>query len=156
MKNSEESPAKKETIITLNKKAYYEYEIIQKFDAGIVLQGTEVKSLRTHRANIGDAYARMKKGEIWLVNANIPVYKFGNLNNHEPTRERKLLLNKNEIRKIDTKLKDKGLTLVALKMYFLGAKAKVEIGIGKGKKAFDKRETIKKADVQRQLKRIKG
>ena len=156
MKNSEESPAKKETIITLNKKAYHEYEIIQKYEAGIALLGTEIKSIRVHRANIADAYARIKNGELWLVNSNIPAYKFGNINNHVPLRERKLLLHKLELKKIDTKLKDKGLALIPLKMYFLGAKVKLEIGIGKGKKSYDKRESIKKADIKRQLARVKA
>lgn len=156
MKNSEQSVTKKEIIITLNKKAFHEYEILQKFEAGMVLLGTEIKSLRVHKANIGDAYARIKGSELWLINANIPVYKHGNINNHEPLRDRKLLLHKSELRKIDGKLKDRGLTIVPLKMYLLGAKAKVEIGIAKGKRSFDKRESIKKADVQRQLKRIRN
>lgn len=154
MKNNEVTAAKKEIIITLNKKAFYEYEILQKYEAGLALVGTEVKALRVHKANISDAYARMKNGEVWLINSNIPVYKFGNLNNHQPMRDRKLLLHKNEIKKIDNKLKDKGLTMIPLKMYFSNAKAKIEIGIGKGKKSYDKRESIKKADVQRQLKRV--
>ncbi len=155
MKNNEQSPVKKEITITLNKKAYYEYEILQKYEGGIVLLGTEIKALRVHKANIGDAYAKMKSGEVWLVNSNIPVYKFGNINNHNPMRDRKLLFHKSEIKKIDAKLKDKGLTLIPLKMYFLGAKAKIELGIAKGKKSYDKRESIKKADVQRQLSRVK-
>jgi SsrA-binding protein len=155
MKNNEQSGTKKETVITLNKKAFHEYEILQKYDAGVALLGTEIKSIRVHKANIGDSYARMKNGELWLINANIPAYKFGNINNHAPLRDRKLLLHKNELRKIDTKLKDKGLTLIPLKMYFLGAKVKVEIGIAKGKKSYDKRESIKKADIARQLKRVK-
>jgi SsrA-binding protein len=155
MKNNEQSAVKKEITITLNKKAYYEYEILQKYEGGIVLLGTEIKALRVHKANIGDAYAKMKSGEVWLVNSNIPVYKFGNINNHNPMRERKLLFHKSEIRKIDSKLKDKGLTLIPLKMYFLGSKAKIELGIAKGKKSYDKRESIKKADMKRQLSRVK-
>jgi SsrA-binding protein len=155
MKNNEQSAVKKEITITLNKKAYYEYEILQKYEGGIVLLGTEIKALRVHKANIGDAYARMKNGEVWLVNSNIPVYKFGNINNHNPMRERKLLFHKSEIKKIDSKLKDKGLTLIPLKMYFLGSKAKIELGIAKGKKSYDKRESIKKADMKRQLSRVK-
>jgi SsrA-binding protein len=156
MKNSEQTVTKKEITITLNKKAFHEYEILQKYEAGIALLGTEVKSIRVHKANIGDAYARMKDGELWLINSNIPAYKFGNINNHAPLRDRKLLLHKTELRKIETKLKDKGLTLIPLKMYFLGAKAKIEIGIAKGKRLYDKRESIKKADMQRQLKRIRS
>ena len=129
---------------------------MQKYDAGIVLTGTEVKSLRTHKANVGDAYARVKNGEVWLVNANIPAYKFGNLNNHEPNRTRKLLLAKSEIRKIILKMNDKGLTMVPLKMYFSGSHAKVEIGVAKGKKLYDKRESIKRSEIQRKLKRVKA
>jgi len=154
MKNNEQSGVKKEIVITLNKKAFHEYEILQKFEAGLALLGTEVKSIRIHKANISDAYARIKNGELWLVNADIPVYKFGNINNHEPKRSRKLLLHKNELRRIDSKLKDKGLTIIPLKLFFSGSHAKVEMGIAKGKRLFEKRESIKKAESQRQLRRL--
>ncbi len=151
------TPAKRsEKVITLNKKAYYEYEILNKYDAGIALTGTEIKSLRGMKGSIQEAYARIKNGEIWLINSNIPEYKFGSLNNHVPVRDRKLLLHNAEIKKIENKLKDKGLTLIPLKLFFSGPFVKVEIGIAKGKKLYDKRESIKKADVQRQLKRVKN
>ena len=150
-------PAKRnEKVIALNKKAYYEYEILNKYDAGIALSGTEIKSLRGMKGSIQEAYARIKNGELWLINSNIPEYKFGNLNNHVPVRDRKLLLHRTEIKKIENKLKDKGLTLIPLKLFFSGPYAKIKIGIAKGKKLYDKRESIKKADVQRQLKRVKN
>ncbi len=146
---------RKEIIIALNKRAYHDYEILNKYETGIVLTGTEVKSLRDHKASLVDSYARVKKGEVWLLNANIALYKLGTFTNHEPTSTRKLLLKKSEIRKLDIKLKDRSLTLIPLKLYFSGPFVKVELGLGKGKKQYDKRESIKKADVQRQLKRVK-
>lgn len=156
VKEKIEPRKRSEKVIALNKKAYYEYEILNKYDAGIALLGTEIKSLRGMKGSIQEAYARIKNGELWLVNANIPEYKFGSLNNHEPVRDRKLLLHRTEIKKIENKLKDKGLTLIPLKLFFSGPFVKVEIGIAKGKKLYDKRESIKKADVQRQLKRVQN
>jgi len=150
----EERP-RKETVISLNKKAYHDFEILSKYDAGISLQGTEIKSLRGLKANITDGYARIRKGEVLLSGINIPVYKHGNYTNHEPVRDRKLLLHKSEIRRLEMKLKDKSLTIVPLKLYFSGPFVKVEIGLAKGKKLYDKRESIKKAEVQRKLKRVK-
>lgn len=146
---------RREMVIALNKKAWHDFEILDKYEAGMVLAGTEVKSLREHKISLVDAYARVKKGEVWLYNANIAVYKLGTFTNHEPTSARKLLLRKNEIRKLDIKLKDKSLTMVPLKVYFSGPFVKVEIGLAKGKKQYDKRESIKKADVKRQLSRVK-
>jgi SsrA-binding protein len=146
---------RREMVIALNKKAWHDFEILDKYEAGMVLAGTEVKSLRDHKISLVDAYARVKKGEVWLYNANIAVYRLGTFTNHEPTSARKLLLKKNEIRKIDIKLKDKSLTLVPLKVYFSGPFVKIEIGLAKGKKQYDKRESIKKADVKRQLSRVR-
>jgi SsrA-binding protein len=146
---------KKERVISLNKRAFKDYEVLNKYEAGLVLLGTEVKSLRNHQVNIKDAYGKLTSDGVWLINSNIPVYKFGNLNNHEPLRERKLLLNKSEIRKIKLKLQDKGFTLIPLKLFFSGSKAKLEIGLGRGKKLYDKRETIKKEEINRRLKKIK-
>ncbi|MBN1634599.1 MAG: SsrA-binding protein SmpB [Ignavibacteria bacterium] len=141
-------------IIGTNRKAYYQYIVLKKYEAGIVLMGTEVKSLREAKVNMQEAYAAFIKDELWLLNCHISEYKFGNINNHEPVRNRKLLLNKNELRKIKTQLQEKGLTMIPLQMYFRGAKVKVELGIAKGKKLFDKRETIKKRETERKLKRI--
>lgn len=146
---------RKETLIALNKKAYHDYAVLDKYETGIVLHGTEVKSLREHKASLVDSYARVKNAEIWLLNANIAVYKHGTFTNHKPTSSRKLLMKRSEIRKIGNKLKDKSLTLIPLKLYFSGPFVKVELGLAKGKKLYDKRESIKRADIQRQLKRVK-
>jgi len=139
--------------ITVNRKARHEYSIIQAYEAGIVLQGTEVKSLRLGKANLVDSYANLKNGEVWLVGAHISVYEQGNINNHEPTRTRKLLLNKSEIRKLIGKVKEKGLTLIPLRLYFKNGKVKVELALAKGKKVYDKRESIAKKDLQRDQER---
>lgn len=148
------SETSKIKIITSNRKANYEYSILSKYEAGIVLLGTEVKSLRDSKVNIQDSYGKIIKDEVWIINASINEYKFGNINNHDPLRNRKLLLNKREIRKIKQELQEKGLTLVPLKIYFRGSKIKVEIGIAKGKKLYDKRESIKKRDTERKLSRL--
>ncbi len=142
--------------ITVNRKARHEYTIIQTYEAGIVLQGTEVKALRQGKANLVDSYATLKENEVWLVSAHISPYEQGNINNHEPTRMRKLLLNRSEIRKLIGKTKEKGLTLVPLRLYFKNGKVKVELALAKGKKVYDKREAIAKKDMQRnQERRIK-
>ena len=141
-------------VITTNRKANFEYEIINKYEAGIVITGTEVKSLRDGKVNLQESYGRIIKDEVWIVNSHINEYKYGNINNHEPTRNRKLLLNKREMRKIKQQLQEKGLTLVPLKIYFKGSLVKVEIGIARGKKLYDKRESIKKRDIERNLSRI--
>lgn len=143
--------------ITVNRKARHEYSIVQTYEAGIVLQGTEVKSLRSGKVNLVDSYANLKDGELWLVGAHISVYEQGNINNHEPTRTRKLLLKKSEIRKLIGKVKEKGLTLIPLRLYFKNGKVKVELALAKGKKVYDKRESIAKRDMQRdQERRIKN
>lgn len=141
-------------IIATNRKANFEYEILNKYEAGIVITGTEVKSLREGKVNLQESYGRIINNEVWIINSHINEYKFGNINNHEPLRNRKLLLNKREIRKIKQMLQEKGLTLVPLKLYFKGSLVKAEIGIAKGKKLFDKRESIKKREVERKLSRI--
>lgn len=139
--------------ITVNRKARHEYHILQTFEAGIVLVGTEVKALREGKANLVDSYATIKNGEVWLISAHISEYKQGNINNHNPTRDRKLLLNKSEIRKLIGKTKEKGLTLIPLRMYFKNGRVKVELALAKGKKSYDKRETIAKRDFQREQER---
>ena len=137
-----------------NRSAYFEYFIDDKYTAGIMLTGTEIKSLRTGKASFNDSYCIFHKGELFIKSFHIAEYAFGNLNNHDPLRERKLLLNKRELKKIETKLKEKGYTLIPLRL-FLNDKnlAKVEIGLGKGKKLHDKRETIKQRDTDREIKR---
>ena len=137
-----------------NRSAYYEYFIDQKYEAGMVLLGTEVKSLREGKASFNDSYCIFHKGELFIKSFHIAEYAFGNLNNHDPLRERKLLLNKRELKKIETRLKEKGYTLIPLRLFFNEKNlAKVEIGLGKGKKLHDKRETIKQRDTDREIKR---
>jgi len=137
-----------------NRSAYFEYFIDDKYTAGIMLTGTEIKSLRTGRASFNDSYCIFHKGELFIKSFHIAEYAFGNLNNHDPLRERKLLLNKRELKKIETKLKEKGYTLIPLRLFFNEKNlAKVEIGLGKGKKLHDKRETIKQRDTDREIKR---
>src|SRR5215467_15742687 len=137
-----------------NRSAYFEYFIDNKYDAGIVLTGTEVKSLREGKANFSDSYCLINKGEVWIKNLHIAEYSHGTANNHDPMRERKLLLKKKEIRKIESKLKEKGYTLIPLRIFFNEKNfAKVEIGLGKGKKVHDKRESIKQREVEREMKR---
>lgn len=144
---------KKEKNITSNRKAFHEYFITDKIEAGISLLGTEVKAMRNGKANLVDAYATIKDGEVWLVNAHIGFYDHGNINNHNPLRKRKLLLKKREIKKLTVKLNQKGFTFIPLRLYFSNGKVKVEIGMAKGKKEYDKRESIAKRDAQRDLDR---
>lgn len=139
--------------ITVNRKARHEFSILQTYEAGIVLTGTEVKSLREGKVNLVDSYAALIKGEVWLNSAHISEYKQGNINNHDPVRPRKLLLNKSEIRKLIGKVKEKGLTLIPLRLYFKKGKVKVELALAKGKKVYDKRESIAKRDMQRDQER---
>ncbi|MBP7583513.1 MAG: SsrA-binding protein SmpB [Spirochaetes bacterium] len=136
-----------------NKKARFEYEIIETFEAGIVLKGTEVKSMRARKVNINDAFARIKNGEAFIVGMNIALYEMGNRFNHEPERERKLLLHTREIKRLTGKLKEKGYTMVPLKAYFKEGKVKVLLGLGKGKAKYDKRRTIQKRDSDREMQR---
>ncbi|MGE5363625.1 MAG: SsrA-binding protein SmpB [Bacteroidota bacterium] len=139
--------------IAVNRKARHEYTVVQSLEAGIVLQGTEVKSCRAGKANLLDSYGYIKDGEVWLKNAHIDSYERGNINNHDLLRDRKLLLNKNEIRKLLGKIKEKGLTLIPLRLYFKGNKVKVELALVKGKKVYDKREDIAKRDFKRDQER---
>jgi SsrA-binding protein len=137
-----------------NRSAFFEYFIDNKYVAGIALTGTEVKSLRTGKASFNDSYCLIHKGEIWIKSLHIAEYSHGTVNNHDPLRDRKLLLQKREIRKIESKLKEKGYTIIPLRIFFNEKNlVKVEIGLAKGKKLHDKRETIKKRDVERELKR---
>src|SRR5688572_24206651 len=137
-----------------NRAAYYEYFIDAKYEAGIVLLGTEVKSLRAGRSSFNDSYCLVHKGEIWLKSLHIAEYSHGTVNNHDPLRDRKLLLEKREITKIAGKLREKGYTLIPLRI-FLNDKRflKIEIGLGRGKKMYDKRETLRQKDVEREMKR---
>lgn len=137
-----------------NRQAYHEYFIDAKYEGGMVLLGTEVKSLRSGRASFNDSYCLIHKGEIWVKSLHIAQYSHGTVNNHDPLRDRKLLLEKREIKKIEAKLKEKGYTLIPLRIFFNDKNlAKMEIGLAKGKKFHDKRESIKQKDVEREMKR---
>jgi SsrA-binding protein len=139
-----------------NKRAYFDYEILEKFVAGIQLSGTEIKSIRMGRASLVDSFCFFVKSELWVKGINIAEYFYGTFNNHAPNRERKLLLNKKELYKLERKTKESGLTIVPLRM-FLNDRglAKLEIGLAKGKKQYDKRETIKAKDTKREMDRIR-
>lgn len=136
-----------------NRKANYDYEILEEYEAGIVLTGTEIKSIRLGKANLKDSYAIVRNNEIYLLNMHISEYKEGNIFNHEEKRTRKLLLHKKEILKIRDKVTLDGVTLVPLKLYFKKNKVKILLGIAKGKKVYDKRESIKKRDIERDLRK---
>ena len=139
--------------IVTNSKARRDYHILETFEAGIVLHGTEVKALRAGKGQIGDAFARVENNEVFLYNAHIDEYSHGNLNNHQPKSPRKLLLHKSEIRKLFSLVSIKGNALVPLALYWKNGKVKVSIGVGKGKAQFDKREDLKRRDSDRELKR---
>ena len=141
----------------VNRKASYNYFIEDTYEAGIVLKGTEIKSIRAGKCNIKDSYIIIKNNEAYLLNTHISHYEQGNIFNHEETRTRKLLLHKKEILKLNNKITLDGFTLIPLKLYFKGNKAKILLGIAKGKKNYDKREAIKKRDIERDLRaRMKG
>lgn len=144
--------ALKKNIEIKNKKANFEYHILQSFEAGIVLKGTEVKSVREGKANINEAYCMFdKNGELWIKNMHISEYKLGSYYNHEPKRDRKLLLKKSELKKLHRKVMEKGLTIVPLRLYISErGLVKVEIALAQGKKAFDKRHSIKEKDMKRE------
>ena len=137
-------------LLLLNKKARFNFFIDETLECGIELQGTEVKSLRENRFSFGDSYARIKDGQLYLIGFHISPYPFGNLHNHEPERERKLLVHKEEIRKLRKKVEEKGFTLVPIKVYLKNGLIKVELAICRGKKLYDKRETIKQRDLERE------
>lgn len=139
-----------EKLITTNKKAYHDYHVLQKAEAGLVLTGTEVKSLRDGSANLKDAYVIFKDGEAFLFGAHISPYTHGNIQNHDPERTRKLLLHRREIEKLHAQVAEKGLSIVPLRLYFKGSSVKAELGVVRGKKQFDKRETEKKRELDRE------
>jgi len=139
-----------EKLIASNKKAFHDYFIVQKFEAGLALTGTEVKSLRAGRANLKDSYVTIKDGEAFLLGAHISPYSHGNLENHDPERTRKLLLHRRELEKLKKETTEKGLTVVPLRLYFKGARVKAEIAVVRGKKQYDKRDTEKKREADRE------
>ncbi|RMF61090.1 MAG: SsrA-binding protein SmpB [Calditrichaeota bacterium] len=142
-----------EKVIATNRKARHDYQVLDTLEAGIVLTGTEVKSLREGKANLKDSYATVKDGEVFLFNVHISPYTNGGYSNHEPRRERKLLLHKKEIKRLIGRVQEKGLTLVPLKLYFKRGKAKVELAVARGKKSYDKRHDMAKREAQREIDR---
>jgi SsrA-binding protein len=142
-----------ERVIATNRKARHEYSILETFEAGIALKGAEVKSLRQGRASLQESYAALKNGEVWLLDMHISPYEQASDDSYEPTRKRKLLLHKKEIRRLVGKLAEKGLTLIPLRVYFKNGIAKVELALAKGKRAYDKREAIKRREALRELER---
>ena len=137
-------------LVATNKKAFHEYFILEKLEAGVSLLGTEVKSIREGRINLKDSYAGIREGEAFLFNCHISPYTHGNRENHEPTRTRKLLLQRKEIRKLIGKTQEKGLTLVPIRVYLKRGRVKIELGVAKGKKLYDKRETEKRKETDRE------
>ncbi|HEX9658142.1 MAG TPA: SsrA-binding protein SmpB [Bacteroidota bacterium] len=142
-----------EKLVTTNRKARHEYAVLETYEAGMVLKGTEVKSLRQGSANLSEGYAMIQNGEVWLYGMHISPYQQASYNNVDPTRKRKLLLSKKEIRKLFGKLANKGLTLIPLKVYFKNRVAKVLLGLAHGKKSYDKRHDIAKREIERSLRR---
>jgi SsrA-binding protein len=142
-----------EQTIALNRRARHDYAVEQTIEAGIVLTGTEIKSIRAGRVNLAEAYARIERGEAWLIGAHIAPYAQGNRNNHEPLRTRKLLLHRDQIAELVGRVQTKGYTLVPLRLYIKDGRAKLEIGIGRGKKTHDKRRSIAERDARRELER---
>jgi SsrA-binding protein len=143
-------------IVARNKRARHDYHILDSWEAGLVLTGTEVKSLRAGRASLADAYAGVEDGEVWLRNVHIPEYDQGSWTNHEPRRTRKLLLHRKEILRLIGKTRESGLALVPLSMYFSDGKVKVEIALGRGKRSYDKRADLAKRDANREVARVLG
>ena len=143
--------AKHPSELVSNRAAYHHYEVLDKFEAGIALKGTEVKSLRGNGGSLQESYIKVKLGELWLVGAHIAHYRHGNIQNHEERRERKLLMHKREIMRLKGKVSEKGYALVPLSLYLKKGKIKILIGLGKGKKAYDKRQELKSKDAKRSV-----
>ena len=140
--------------VATNRKAYHNYHLGDSLEAGIVLTGTEIKSIRAGRANLGDAYVRPEAGELWLVNAHIARYEASSYSSHEPRRPRKLLLHRKQIDSLTSKVLERGFTLVPVRLYIKDSVAKVEVALAKGKKLFDKRESIARRDTEREIERV--
>ena len=147
-KKKDDDPQQKP--IADNRKAFHDFHILETFEAGVVLRGTEVKAIREGRVNLRDSYARPEQGEIWAYNVHISPYSHRGYAEHEPTRKRKLLLHREEIRKLIGKVTERGMTLVPTRMYFRNGRVKLAIGLAKGKKSYDKRETIRRRDAERE------
>jgi SsrA-binding protein len=150
-------PASEETserVVTTNRKARHDYHILESLEAGIALTGTEVKSVRQASVTLTEGFAQLRNGEVWLVNVHISPYKQGSYANVDPVRERRLLLHRKEIRKLASRLQDKGTTLIPLKIYFKGNKAKLQLGVCRGKRDYDRRADVARRDAERDLRRI--
>ena len=141
-------------IVTKNRKAWHEYTISEEIEAGMVLVGTEVKSLRGGRANLKDAYGKIERGELFIHQMHISPYPFAHYDNHEPLRPRKLLMHKSEIRRLEAKIREKGFSLIPLKVYFKHGKAKITLGLARGKRKYDKRQAIKAREMKREMERV--
>lgn len=148
--SSKKSAGEGEKLIASNRKAFHDYHVLDRFEAGLALTGTEVKSLRDGKANLSDSYVIFQRGEAWLLNAHISPYAHGNRENHDPLRTRKLLLHRRELGKLESQVRDKGLTIVPLRLYFRGSVAKAEIAVVRGKKLHDKRETERTKQADRE------
>lgn len=153
-KKASEEKEKAYRLICDNRKARFEFEIMETIECGLVLSGTEVKALRQGHCSLNDSFARIEDGETWLYNCNISQYEYGNRFNHEPTRKRKLLMHAHQIFKINQRIKEKGLTLIPLKMYFKRNWVKVDLALARGKHLYDKRDSINKRESKRQLDRL--
>ena len=156
MTGKNQKSKKRLSAVIENRKAFHDYFIEDSVTCGLVLSGTEVKAIRTGKAQLKDSFAKIENGEVWLYNCNISPYQFGNRFNHPPLRKRKLLLHKKEILKLYMKIKEKNFLLIPLKIYFSHNWAKLELALGKGKKMYDKRESIKKKELQKSIKEIKS
>ena len=139
--------------ITVNRRAFHDYHILERLEAGLVLTGTEIKSIRQGQVNIRHAYAKVEDGELWLMGAHIALYPAGGVHNHEPTRTRKLLVHQDEISRLQGQLAQKGITLVPLRLYIKNHKAKVELGLARGKRVYDKRQAIRRREAEREARR---
>lgn len=144
---------KSDRLVSANRKAYYDYEVLDSLEVGIVLTGTEIKSIREGRVNLQDSYARIDKGEVWLSHVHISPYAQGNRNNHEPMRQRKLLLHHGQIMDLLARTKEKGFSLVPLRLYLKQGRAKLQLGLVRGKKQYDKRETLRQREDDREMER---
>ena len=149
-------PAMDIKVVSTNKKARFEFFILETYEAGLVLKGTEIKSIRNGQISLQEAYVRTNGEEIWLVGAHVAPYEHASAFQHDPKRDRKLLMHKKEVRKLFDEVRIKGMTLVPMRVYLKGGRAKLEIGLAKGKKQYDKRESIKERDVERETSRSKG
>jgi SsrA-binding protein len=148
-------PSPREHNVTVNRRARHDFHVEETFEAGLVLSGSEVKSLRAGKAQLKDSYGRIERGEVWLFNAHISLYAAAAQFGHEPTRSRKLLLHRREIQHLIGKVKERGLTLIPLRLYFKKGRAKVELAVARGKKLYDKRASIKEREVRREMDRAR-